>query len=196
MFRYTDNILTDKDCENIYELVYSSHRAVAQAAGDFLNAKLFSMPLDETQRNIKTKKGKKRAENTPRVRDLVQFFIESEVGFKKKRKEFWYKNPLNPCQYSNSEGGYCFALWYGHSGRHVLPCISGAMNVRPIKLKSCSIHRNCISKMSLMRCCSLPCSNHLQFVEHVRPSHSMSGCITFWTDSGTGTWRFLSILTT
>ena len=78
-FRYTDTVLTDKDCENIYELVYSSHRAVAQAAGDFLNAKLFSMPLDEQTRNIKTKKGKKRAENTPRVRDLVQFFIESEV---------------------------------------------------------------------------------------------------------------------
>ena len=35
-------MLSDKDCENVYELVYSSHRGVAQAAGEFLNQKLFS----------------------------------------------------------------------------------------------------------------------------------------------------------
>ena len=74
-------MLMDKDCENVYELVYSSHRAVAQAAGDFLNTKLFSREVDEAIKNLKTKKGKKRSENTPLIRDLVQFFIESEVSF-------------------------------------------------------------------------------------------------------------------
>ena len=73
-------MLSDKDCENVYELVYSSHRAVAQAAGEFLNSKLFSREVDEVIKNLKTKKGKKRSENTPLIRDLVQFFIESEVS--------------------------------------------------------------------------------------------------------------------
>ena len=70
--------MTDKDCEHVYELVYSSHRQVAQAAGEFLNERLFV--LDETAVNgIKTRRGKKRLPNTPLIRDLVQFFIESEV---------------------------------------------------------------------------------------------------------------------
>ena len=77
--RFSENVLADKDCENVYELVYSSHRAVAQAAGEFLNTKLFSKENEEAK-NLKTKKGKKRSENTPLIRDLVQFFIESEVS--------------------------------------------------------------------------------------------------------------------
>ena len=74
-------MLNDKDCENVYELVYSSHRAVAQAAGEFLNTKLFSHEPDDPAKMLKTKKGKKRSENTPLIRDLVQFFIESEVSY-------------------------------------------------------------------------------------------------------------------
>jgi len=72
-------VLTDKDCENVYELVYSSHRGVAQAAGEFLNAKLFAHELDDATRNLRTQKGKKRSENTSRIRVLILFFIESEV---------------------------------------------------------------------------------------------------------------------
>lgn len=79
ILKYNDSVLSDKDCENVYELVYSSHRGVAQAAGEFLNAKLFSRDLDEATKNLKTKKGKKRSENTPFIRDLVLFFIESEL---------------------------------------------------------------------------------------------------------------------
>lgn len=78
--RSNATVLSDKDCENVYELVYSSHRGVAQAAGEFLNAKLFAHELDETTKNMKSKKGKKRSENTSRMRDLVLFFIESEVS--------------------------------------------------------------------------------------------------------------------
>ena len=40
--RCNESVLSDKDCENVYELVYSSHRGVAQAAGEFLNQKLFT----------------------------------------------------------------------------------------------------------------------------------------------------------
>ncbi|XP_035692423.1 cohesin subunit SA-1-like isoform X2 [Branchiostoma floridae] len=72
-----DDILTSEDCENVYQLVYSSHRAVAQAAGEFLNKRLFQQ--DDSGKQLKTKRGKKRSPNTPLVRDLVQFFIESEL---------------------------------------------------------------------------------------------------------------------
>jgi cohesin complex subunit SA-1/2 len=73
--RFNDRILEDKDCENIYELVYHSHRQVAQAAGEFLNQKLFhkaEQPLTSS---------KKRSQNTAFMHLLVQFFIESEVSW-------------------------------------------------------------------------------------------------------------------
>ncbi|XP_025837464.1 cohesin subunit SA-1 [Agrilus planipennis] len=76
ILKHHHEILTDKDCEHVYELVYSSHRAVAQAAGEFLNERLFQ-PSDLDPG--KTKRGKKRLSNTPFIRDLVQFFIESEL---------------------------------------------------------------------------------------------------------------------
>lgn len=76
--RFNESILGDKDCENVYELVYSSQRQVAQAAGEFLNQKLFRRD-DEVTRTLKIHKGKKQSLNAPLIRDLVQFFIESEV---------------------------------------------------------------------------------------------------------------------
>lgn len=78
ILRYHRDMLSDKDCESIYELVYSSHRAVAQAAGEFLNEKLF-VPEEDLDPDMRTKRGKKRLPNTPLIRDLVQFFIESEL---------------------------------------------------------------------------------------------------------------------
>ena len=80
LLRYSENVLSDKDCENVYELVYSSHRNVAQAAGDFLNHKLFKRDDESEGPPPRSAKGKKRSPNTPLVRDLVQFFIESEVS--------------------------------------------------------------------------------------------------------------------
>ena len=79
LLRYSENVLTEKDCESVYELVYSSHRAVAQAAAEFLNTKLFSRSPEDSSVGQKTKRGKQRSVNTPLVRDLIQFFIESEV---------------------------------------------------------------------------------------------------------------------
>ncbi|KAF7278077.1 stromal antigen isoform X2 [Rhynchophorus ferrugineus] len=76
ILKHHHEILTDKDCEHVYELVYSSHRAVAQAAGEFLNERLFQPADVDTG---KTKRGKRRLPNTPFIRDLVQFFIESEL---------------------------------------------------------------------------------------------------------------------
>ncbi|XP_014206258.1 cohesin subunit SA-1 isoform X2 [Copidosoma floridanum] len=76
IYKHHREILTDKDCEHVYELVYSSHRAVAQAAGEFVNERFF-MSIEEVE--VKTKRGKKRLPNTPFIRDLVLFFIESEL---------------------------------------------------------------------------------------------------------------------
>lgn len=76
--KYHREILTDKDCELVYELVYSSHRAVAQAAGEFLNERLFVVDEGAVE-NVRTARGKQRLPNTPLIRDLVQFFIESEL---------------------------------------------------------------------------------------------------------------------
>ncbi|XP_014368635.1 cohesin subunit SA-2 isoform X2 [Papilio machaon] len=72
------DMLVDKDCENVYELVYSSWRSVAAAAGEFLNVRLFRSeePAAAPQRS---RRGKVRLPNTPLLRDLVQFFIESEL---------------------------------------------------------------------------------------------------------------------
>ncbi|XP_033221678.1 cohesin subunit SA-2 isoform X2 [Belonocnema kinseyi] len=78
ILKHHREILTDKDCEHVYELVYSSHRAVAQAAGEFLNERLFT-PDEEAVAGVKTKRGKRRLPNTPLIRDLVLFFIESEL---------------------------------------------------------------------------------------------------------------------
>ena len=55
-----DTALEDKDCENIYELVYHTNRQISQAAGEFLNKKLFAK-IDNPQ--LEFKKGKKQSEN-------------------------------------------------------------------------------------------------------------------------------------
>ncbi|CAB3260172.1 unnamed protein product [Arctia plantaginis] len=77
--RMHPDVLTDKDCENVYELVYSSQRAVAAAAGEFLNVRLFRADSEEPAAPARSRRGKARLPSTPLIRDLVQFFIESEL---------------------------------------------------------------------------------------------------------------------
>lgn len=45
----TDEVLTPEDCESVYHLVYSAHRPVAVAAGEFLYKKLFSQREPEEE---------------------------------------------------------------------------------------------------------------------------------------------------
>ncbi|XP_053201590.1 cohesin subunit SA-1-like [Panonychus citri] len=76
--KYHREVLTDKDCEHVYELVYATHRNVAQAAGEFLNERLFQVD-EEVTANLCSRRGKKRSVHTPLLRDLITFFIESEL---------------------------------------------------------------------------------------------------------------------
>ncbi|XP_077988288.1 cohesin subunit SA-2-like isoform X3 [Glandiceps talaboti] len=75
IFKFNEEILSVEDRENVYQLVYSSHRNVAQAAGEFLNECLFKR--DDTQASHRS--NKRRSPNAPLIKDLVQFFIESEL---------------------------------------------------------------------------------------------------------------------
>ncbi|XP_022098591.1 cohesin subunit SA-2-like isoform X2 [Acanthaster planci] len=76
ILKYNDEILSAEDCENVYQLVYASSRSVAQAAGEFLNERLFKR---EDPESSKAKRTKRRSANAPLIKDLVQFFIESEL---------------------------------------------------------------------------------------------------------------------
>uniref|UniRef100_A0A8D0APE8 Cohesin subunit SA n=1 Tax=Sander lucioperca TaxID=283035 RepID=A0A8D0APE8_SANLU len=65
----SEDALSNEDCENVYHLVYSAHRPVAVAAGEFLHRKL--VPL-----------AKRRGRSSPNgnlIRMLVLFFLESEL---------------------------------------------------------------------------------------------------------------------
>merc|ERR1719186_1324186 len=77
LVKYQPNTLTDQHCEMVYELVYSTHRTVSRAAGSFLQQRLFSPNMEVEQ--VRTKRGKMRLPNTKLIRDLMQFFIESEM---------------------------------------------------------------------------------------------------------------------
>ena len=50
--KHNDAALEDRDCETLYELVYHTSRAIAQAAGEFLNQKLFVKFIDQTMANV------------------------------------------------------------------------------------------------------------------------------------------------
>ncbi|RNA22496.1 cohesin subunit SA-1-like isoform X2 [Brachionus plicatilis] len=71
-----DAALEDRDCENLYELVYHSNRSVAQAAGQFLNQKLF-VKMDS--RLVEMRRTTKHSANADFIQLLVQFLIESEI---------------------------------------------------------------------------------------------------------------------
>lgn len=76
IIKNSDSALEDKYCENLYELVYHSNRQIAQAAGEFLNQKLF---IKVENPPSEFKRGKKQTENSVFIQLLCQFLIESEL---------------------------------------------------------------------------------------------------------------------
>uniref|UniRef100_A0A8C3S8S1 Cohesin subunit SA n=1 Tax=Chelydra serpentina TaxID=8475 RepID=A0A8C3S8S1_CHESE len=76
--RGSEEALSNEDCENVYHLVYSAHRPVAVAAGEFLHKKLFSRHDPQAEEAL----AKRRGRNSPNgnlIRMLVLFFLESEL---------------------------------------------------------------------------------------------------------------------
>uniref|UniRef100_A0A8C5SV26 Cohesin subunit SA n=1 Tax=Laticauda laticaudata TaxID=8630 RepID=A0A8C5SV26_LATLA len=74
----SEEALSNEDCENVYHLVYSAHRPVAVAAGEFLHKKLFSRHDPQAEEAL----AKRRGRNSPNgnlIRMLVLFFLESEL---------------------------------------------------------------------------------------------------------------------
>uniref|UniRef100_A0A8C5EHT9 SCD domain-containing protein n=1 Tax=Gouania willdenowi TaxID=441366 RepID=A0A8C5EHT9_GOUWI len=73
----TDEVLTPEDCESVYHLVYSAHRPVAIAAGEFLFKKLFSQR--EPEEEGAPKRRGRQSPNVNLIKTTVFFFLESEL---------------------------------------------------------------------------------------------------------------------
>ncbi|XP_036421335.1 cohesin subunit SA-1-like [Colossoma macropomum] len=74
----SEDALSGDDCENVYHLVYSAHRPVAMAAGDFLHRKLFSRHDPQAEEALAKRRGRS-SPNGNLIRMLVLFFLESEL---------------------------------------------------------------------------------------------------------------------
>ncbi|XP_023686294.1 cohesin subunit SA-2 isoform X1 [Paramormyrops kingsleyae] len=73
----SDEVLTAEDCESVYHLVYSAHRPVAIAAGEFLFKKLFSH-RDAEEEAVSKRRGRQ-SPNANLIKTTVFFFLESEL---------------------------------------------------------------------------------------------------------------------
>uniref|UniRef100_A0A8C1GBL4 Cohesin subunit SA n=1 Tax=Cyprinus carpio TaxID=7962 RepID=A0A8C1GBL4_CYPCA len=73
-----EDALSNEDCENVYHLVYSAHRPVAVAAGEFLHRKLFSRHDPQAEEALAKRRGRS-SPNGNLIRMLVLFFLESEL---------------------------------------------------------------------------------------------------------------------
>uniref|UniRef100_A0A8C9TJQ2 Cohesin subunit SA n=1 Tax=Scleropages formosus TaxID=113540 RepID=A0A8C9TJQ2_SCLFO len=73
----SEEVLTAEDCESVYHLVYSAHRPVAVAAGEFLYKKLFSS-RDPAEEGVSKRRGRQ-SPNANLIKTTVFFFLESEL---------------------------------------------------------------------------------------------------------------------
>ncbi|XP_072333386.1 cohesin subunit SA-2 isoform X2 [Scyliorhinus torazame] len=77
MLQNCEEVLTSRDCEQLYHFVYSVHRPVALAAGEFLHKKLFGSRESEVQDEMPEKR-EKLIHNLSHIKTLVNFYQESE----------------------------------------------------------------------------------------------------------------------
>ncbi|OZC07917.1 hypothetical protein X798_05024 [Onchocerca flexuosa] len=73
IYRIYPSALTLKDCVPIYEMVYCNHRGLAQAAGEFLNTKVF-----QNLQVLTSEKNRVNDNAKQLIIDLVQFFVEGD----------------------------------------------------------------------------------------------------------------------
>ncbi|NXW16495.1 STAG2 protein, partial [Circaetus pectoralis] len=70
------DVLSTEDCETLYQFVYTTHRPLAVAAGEFLYKRLLSHEGDE---EVQPKGGGKFGASTDQLKRLISFFLESEL---------------------------------------------------------------------------------------------------------------------
>ncbi|KAL3102248.1 hypothetical protein niasHS_003657 [Heterodera schachtii] len=79
IYRAFPVLLDPGACVPLYELVYCNNRQLATAAGEFVNAKLFSTAADNSLLTSSTSLLPPPAENRQLIKDLVTFFIDGAV---------------------------------------------------------------------------------------------------------------------
>ncbi|KAM9593578.1 cohesin subunit SA-2-like isoform 1-T3 [Morphnus guianensis] len=76
MSQNCEDVLSTEDCETLYQFVYTTHRPLAVAAGEFLYKRLLSHEGDE---EVQPEGGGKFGASTDRLKRLISFFLESEL---------------------------------------------------------------------------------------------------------------------
>ncbi|NXB99018.1 STAG2 protein, partial [Orthonyx spaldingii] len=76
MSQNCEDVLSAEDCEMLYQFVYTTHRPLAVAAGEFLYKRLLS---HEGDKEVQPKGGGKFGASTDQLKRLMHFFLESEL---------------------------------------------------------------------------------------------------------------------
>ncbi|NWH76310.1 STAG2 protein, partial [Piaya cayana] len=76
MSQNCEDILSAEDCETLNQFVYTTHRPLAVAAGEFLYKRLFS---HEGDKEVQPKGGRKIGASADQLKRLIHFFLESEL---------------------------------------------------------------------------------------------------------------------
>ncbi|KFQ75539.1 Cohesin subunit SA-2, partial [Phaethon lepturus] len=76
MSQNCEDVLSAEDCETLYQFVYTTHRPLAVAAGEFLYKRLLSHEGDE---EFQPKGGGKFGASTDQLKRLIRFFLEREL---------------------------------------------------------------------------------------------------------------------
>ncbi|XP_073209876.1 cohesin subunit SA-2-like isoform X16 [Lepidochelys kempii] len=77
MSQNCEDALSSEDCETLFQFVYTTHRPLAVAAGEFLYKRLLS--YQGTEEEVPPKRRGKFRANTCYMRKLITFFLESEL---------------------------------------------------------------------------------------------------------------------
>ncbi|NXX18413.1 STAG2 protein, partial [Podargus strigoides] len=76
MSQNCEDVLSTEECETLYQFVYTTHRPLAVAAGEFLYKRLLS---HEGDGEVQPKGGGKFGASTDQLKRLIHFFLESEL---------------------------------------------------------------------------------------------------------------------
>ncbi|NXT71971.1 STAG2 protein, partial [Chaetops frenatus] len=76
MSQNCEDVLSAEDCEMLYQFVYTTHRPLAVAAGEFLYKRLLSHGGDK---EVQPKGGGKFGASTDQLKRLIHFSLESEL---------------------------------------------------------------------------------------------------------------------